>query len=120
MPSGIDARTQLNYSCLVDAYRLSELNPKNNLLVHRMAAGLIDEAVPLECLLTTVWSIGWPQSEILLSLEEAQKYIERPVKTGQKNSLVPLVAPTSTQARSPSSRHIPPVDTSRRYRLQPK
>ena len=88
MPSGIDARTQLSYSCLVDAYRLSELNPENNLLVHRMAASLIDEAVPLECLLaTTVWSIGWPQSEILLSLEEAHKYIERPVKTGQKNSL---------------------------------
>lgn len=82
LPSGIDARTQLGFSCLVDAYRLSEFNPDNKLLVHRMAASIIDEAVPLECLLaTTVWSIGWPQSEVLLSLEEAQEYIEKPTKT---------------------------------------
>lgn len=77
LPSGIDARTQLSYSCLIDAYRLSELNPKNKLLVHRMAASLIDEAVPLECLLaTTVWSVGWPESTTLLRLEDSHSYFE--------------------------------------------
>ncbi|MGC6456404.1 MAG: hypothetical protein ACON39_04075 [Coraliomargaritaceae bacterium] len=88
LPSGIDARTQLSYSCLVDAYRLSEYTSENKLLVHRMAASLIDEAVPLECLLaTTVWSVGWPQSDILLSLKEAQEYIEKPIQTTQDKTL---------------------------------
>ena len=88
LPSGIDARTQLSYSCLVDAYRLSEYTAESKLLVHRMAASLIDEAVPLECLLaTTVWSVGWPQSNILLSLNEAQEYIEKPTQSTQDKSL---------------------------------
>lgn len=88
LPSGIDARTQLSYSCLVDAYRLSELDPANKLLVHRMAASLIDEAIPLECLLaTTVWSVGWPQSEILLSCEEANNFIEEPLAKEKKSKL---------------------------------
>ncbi len=76
MPAGLDARTQLHYSCLGDAYKLSELDPGRQLLVHRMASALIDEAVPMECLLaTTVWSHGWPESRILLKHEEAEAFL---------------------------------------------
>ncbi len=76
MPAGLDMRTQLHYSCLGDAYKLSELDRQRQLLVHRMASALIDEAVPMECLLaTTVWSYGWPESQVLLRHEDAEFFL---------------------------------------------
>jgi hypothetical protein len=77
MPAGIDDRTQQAYSCLVDGYRLSELDADKQLLVHRMAASLVDEAIPLECLhATTVWSNGWPESSIVTRFEDVDKYLQ--------------------------------------------
>jgi hypothetical protein len=76
MPAGLDSRTHLNYSCLADAYKISELDAKRQLLIHRMASSLTDEAVPMECLLaTTIWSFGWPESVILLKHEDAECYL---------------------------------------------
>lgn len=77
MPAGIDDRTQQAYSCLVDGYRLSELDADKQLLIHRMAASLVDEAIPLECLhATTVWSNGWPESKIVTRFEDIDKYLQ--------------------------------------------
>ena len=87
MPAGLDARTQLQYSCLGDAYKLSELDPERKLLVHRMASALIDEAVPMECLLaTTVWSHGWPESGILLRHEEIESFLNDPHYSSSHNA----------------------------------
>ncbi|MBC2592927.1 hypothetical protein H5P28_01510 [Ruficoccus amylovorans] len=81
MPAGLDARTQLHYSCLGDAYKLSELDTERKLLIHRMASSLTDEAVPMECLLATaVWSHGWDGSEVLLRHEDADAFLSAPSK----------------------------------------
>ena len=45
MPAGLDSRTQLQYSCLADAYKLSELDAERQLLIHRMASSLTDEEI---------------------------------------------------------------------------
>jgi hypothetical protein len=77
MAAGIDSRTQQEYSCLTDAYKLSELHPQQQLLVHRMAASLTDEAVPMESLLaTTIWTHGWADSRILTRHEDAESYLQ--------------------------------------------
>jgi hypothetical protein len=77
MAAGVDSRTQQEYSCLTDAYKLSERDEDRQLLIHRMAASLTDEAVPLESLrATTIWSYGWPESRILMRHESAEAYLK--------------------------------------------
>ena len=77
LAAGVDSRTQQEYSCLTDAYKLSELDAEHQLLVHRMAVSLTDEAIPLESLrATTVWSHGWPESRILMHTDSVQAYLE--------------------------------------------
>ena len=85
MAAGIDSRTQQEYSCLTDAYKLSECDDERKLLVHRMAATLTDEAVPLESLkATTVWSYGWPESHILMREETVEAYLRDGVVDPEK------------------------------------
>lgn len=77
MAAGVDSRTQQEYSCLTDAYKLSERDEPKQLLVHRMAASLTDEAVPLESLkATTVWSCHWPESRILMRHDAVDAYLK--------------------------------------------
>jgi hypothetical protein len=76
MAAGVDARTHQEYSCLTDAYKLSERDRSQQLLVHRMAASLTDEAVPMEALrATTVWSYGWADSQILMHHDDVDGYL---------------------------------------------
>jgi hypothetical protein len=76
MAAGVDSRTQQEYSCLTDAYKLSERDQPHHLLVHRMAASLTDEAVPMESLrATTVWSYGWPESQILMNSTDIDTFL---------------------------------------------
>lgn len=76
MAAGIDTRTQQEYSCLTDAYKLSERDETHLLLVHRMAVSLTDEAVPLESLrATTVWSYGWANSKILMHTDAIEAFL---------------------------------------------
>ncbi|WP_052573943.1 hypothetical protein [Haloferula sp. BvORR071] len=76
LPAGVDQRMQNQFSCLADAYKLSELEAGGRLLVHRLAAGIIDRAIPLECLLaTTVWTHGLPGAQSFLSRQEAQDFL---------------------------------------------
>ncbi len=59
LPPGIESRMQLHYSCLADAYKISEVVRDGNLVIHRLAAGITDEPIPLESLrATTVWTSG--------------------------------------------------------------
>ena len=79
LASGIDDRTHLAYSCLTDAYKVSELESSNQLLVHRMVASLVDEAIPLECLKATVlWSYGWDDSSVLIKQSDVEEYLNDP------------------------------------------
>ncbi len=76
LPAGVDRRTQMQLSCLADAYKLSELEAGGRLLVHRLAAGIIDRAIPLECLLaTTVWTHGLEGARTYLSRHDAEAYL---------------------------------------------
>ena len=79
LASGVDDRTHLAYSCLTDAYKVSELETSNQLLVHRMVASLVDEAIPLECLKATVlWSYGWDDASILIQQSDVEHYLNDP------------------------------------------
>ena len=76
LPSGIDSRLQLDYSCLADAYKISELSAGGSLLVHRLAAGIIDAPIPLESLLaTTVWSHGLGAGPTYLTRRDAEQFL---------------------------------------------
>ena len=79
LASGVDDRTHLAYSCLTDAYKVSELENANQLLVHRMVASLVDEAIPLECLKATViWSYGWDEASVLIQQSDVEQYLNNP------------------------------------------
>ena len=79
LASGVDDRTHLAYSCLTDAYKVSELETSNQLLVHRMVASLVDEAIPLECLKATVlWSYGWDDASILIQQSDVEQFLNNP------------------------------------------
>jgi hypothetical protein len=79
LASSVDDRTQLAYSCLTDAYKVSELDASKQLLVHRMVASLVDEAIPLECLkATTLWSYGWESAAILVQSSDIDCFLSDP------------------------------------------
>lgn len=76
LPPGIDSRTQLHYSCLGDAYKVSELAATNRLLIHRLNSGITDEPIPLASLLaTTVWHHGLGDGPTFLSRDDASSYL---------------------------------------------
>lgn len=79
LASSVDDRTQLAYSCLTDAYKVSELDTSKHLLVHRMVASLVDEAIPLECLkATTIWSYGWESASTLVQSTDIDCFLSDP------------------------------------------
>lgn len=79
LASGVDDRTHLAYSCLTDAYKVSELESAKQILVHRMVASLVDEAIPLECLKASVlWSYGWEDSSILIQQADVEEFLQNP------------------------------------------
>ncbi len=76
LPSNVGVRMQQSMSCLVDAYRLSELDKKYQLLTHRLASGIVDEPIPVECLTASVvWSLGWPNSTILHNPQDIENFL---------------------------------------------
>lgn len=79
LASGVDDKTHGSYSCLTDAYKVSELDTSKELLVHRMVASMVDEAIPLECLkATVVWSIGWESASILIRNSDIEEFLKDP------------------------------------------
>jgi hypothetical protein len=76
LPAGVEQRTQMQLSCLADAYKISELHADGQLLVHRLAAGIVDRAIPLESLLaTTVWTRGLEGAKRYLSREQVRYFL---------------------------------------------
>lgn len=73
---GVGSRLHLELSSLADAYKMSEVVGGGNLMVHRLASGIVDAPIPLECLkATTVWTQGFEESERFLSREEAERFL---------------------------------------------
>ncbi len=74
---GVGSRLHLELSSLADAYKMSELVSGGSLMVHRLASGIVDAPIPLECLKsTTVWTAGFAESERFLSRREAEVYLK--------------------------------------------
>jgi hypothetical protein len=68
MPQGVDRMMQSDKSCLVDAYKKSELIPETGLGVYRLSSIPVDRAEPSEALkANTVWSFGAGTQRRLLS-----------------------------------------------------
>ena len=77
LPSGVSTRMQLEYSCLSDAYKVSELESNSQLLIHRLVAGITDEPIPLEALKsTTVWTHGLDEGPTYLERKDAQTFLQ--------------------------------------------
>ncbi len=76
LPAGVESRLQLQYSCLADAYKVSELECDNSLLIHRLAAGITDEPIPLESMrATTVWTHGLGPGATFLERRQAESFL---------------------------------------------
>ncbi|MDI1320964.1 MAG: hypothetical protein PSW75_12335, partial [bacterium] len=70
LPAGIPLRLQTGSSCLADAYKTAELLPGSSLAVYALAAAIVDRAIPLESLRSSlVWSEGLSAPTTLLSDE---------------------------------------------------
>lgn len=77
LPAGIPLRLQSNSSCLADAYKTAELLPGTSLAVFALAAGVVDRAIPLESLRSSmVCSEGLPGAVTLLSDRQIGKFYE--------------------------------------------
>ena len=75
LPSGVDRKTQLEYSTLVDGYRKNELQPSIGLGLYLLSSIPTDKAEPSEALkATTVWSAGLENARILLSTTQLDSF----------------------------------------------
>jgi hypothetical protein len=71
LPAEIDEKVVLEFSCLLDAYKKSELFPASTLAVYTLGAQVVDRAEPRESLhATSVWSHGLDDPKVLLSSEQ--------------------------------------------------
>ena len=92
LPSGVDSRMQLQYSCLADAYKVSELECGGSLLVHRLAAGITDEPIPLESMhATTVWTRGLGSGPCYMARRDAEEFL--------RGHIPPPAPPNSLRAK---------------------
>ena len=70
LPANVDEKMQASFSCLLDAYKTSELLRRSRLALYALAAQPVDRAEPCESLkATTVWSHGLAGAAVHLSAE---------------------------------------------------
>jgi hypothetical protein len=75
LPAGIPLRLQSGSSCLADAYKTAELLPGTSLAVYALAAAIVDRAIPLESMRSSVvFSTGLPGAAVLLSDQQLGKF----------------------------------------------
>ncbi len=75
LPYGVTPGIQNELSCLVDAYKKSELHSESGVGMFSMSSLLTDRAEPSECLsATTVWSYGLSQPQYLLSAVQLDRF----------------------------------------------
>ncbi|MGA0845132.1 MAG: hypothetical protein ACO3RV_01205, partial [Luteolibacter sp.] len=95
MPAGVDRQVQMRYSCLADAYKITEQMLDGMLVVHRLAAGITDTPIPLECLrATTVWTHGLGAGITLTNRKDAERYLHgknlqpSPLQRGKRGAMI--------------------------------
>jgi len=75
LPSTVNSGLQLSSSNLLDAYKRQELIPDSTLGIYRLSSVPTDAAEPSESLhATTLWSEGLPESTILLSSVQLDRF----------------------------------------------
>ena len=75
LPYGVIPGIQNELSCLVDAYKKSELHSDSGVGMFTMSSLLTDRAEPSECLsATTVWSYGLSKPQYLLSAVQLDRF----------------------------------------------
>lgn len=75
LPANISATTQNTFSCLLDAYKRSELHVETGLGIFTLNSTLTDLAEPSESLLaTTVFQVGLPGAKHLLSSSQLEAF----------------------------------------------
>jgi hypothetical protein len=75
LPADVDEKVVLEFSCLLDAYKKSELFVGSTLAVYTLAAQVVDRAEPREALhATSVWSHGLDEPTVLLSSEQNARF----------------------------------------------
>src|SRR5262249_45009058 len=75
LPADVEEKVVLEFSCLLDAYKKSELFPDSTLAVYTLSAQVIDRAEPREALhATSVWSHGLDKPRVLLSSEQIARF----------------------------------------------
>jgi hypothetical protein len=87
LPADVEEKVVLEFSCLLDAYKKSELFADSTLAVYTLSAQVIDRAEPRESLhATSVWSHGLDKPTILLSSEQNARF-ERGVELEQASEV---------------------------------
>jgi hypothetical protein len=75
LPANVTSQTQLTFSCLLDAYKRSELDSGTGLAIFALNSTLTDLAEPSESLLaTTVAQVGLDHAEYLLSSCQLERF----------------------------------------------
>jgi hypothetical protein len=75
LPANVTSQTQNTFSCLLDGYKRSELDPKAGLGIFALNSTLTDLAEPSESLLaTTVFQVGLDGDRYLLSSLQLDKF----------------------------------------------
>jgi hypothetical protein len=75
LPANVTSTTQNAFSCLLDAYKRSELDLETGLGIFALNSTLTDLAEPSESLLaTTVFQVGLAQANHLLSSLQLERF----------------------------------------------
>ena len=75
VPSNVTEQAQNTFSCLLDAYKLNEVDPETGQAIYYLNSQLTDKAEPAESLLaTTVVQLGLVQADYLLSSTQLDRF----------------------------------------------
>ncbi len=75
LPTHVTEQTQNAFSCLLDAYKRNEVDPRNGLAIYALNSRLTDKAEPSESLLATaVTQLGLPHANYLLSSVQLDRF----------------------------------------------
>ena len=87
LPSGVERKTQNEFSTLVDGYKKTELVEGTSLALFRMEAILVDRAEPSESLrCNTVYALGIPDAKYFVSSDPLAKFRKGEPLTPQSES----------------------------------
>ncbi len=75
LPPGITPLIHQQRHCLADAYKHCEVDPETGLGIYSLSSMILDRAEPGETLrATTVWGVGLPEAEVILSAAQVSEF----------------------------------------------